>query len=112
MQSLFSELGKAGITVNLGIYYSHKKYLVVGLTLDLRLETFTLLKFLNICIIRSIRYSKRLAGAGNPRTTDNAAQEPMTSVTSTVWRGMSSNAELPESVLGLGHITGRWLTER
>jgi hypothetical protein len=45
MQSLFSELGKRGVTVSLGIYYIHKKYFVVGMTLDLRLETFILLKF-------------------------------------------------------------------
>jgi hypothetical protein len=36
MQSLFSELGRTGITVNLGIYYSQKVYLVGGLTLDMR----------------------------------------------------------------------------
>jgi hypothetical protein len=41
MQSLFTELGKAGITVNLGVYYSHKKYLVGELMLDLRLQIFT-----------------------------------------------------------------------
>jgi hypothetical protein len=52
MQSLFSELGKAGITVSLEIYYSHKKYLVVGLTLDLKLQIFILLKFSNIYIIQ------------------------------------------------------------
>jgi hypothetical protein len=50
MEYLFSELGKAGISVNLGIYYSHKKYLVEGLTLDMRLQTFILLQFSNIYI--------------------------------------------------------------
>jgi hypothetical protein len=50
MQCLYSELGNTGITVNLGIYYSHKKYLVGRLTLDLRLQTFILLMFLNFYI--------------------------------------------------------------
>jgi hypothetical protein len=45
MQSLFSELGMTGISVNLGIYCSHNKYLLEGLTLDARLHTFVLFKF-------------------------------------------------------------------
>jgi hypothetical protein len=50
MQSLSSELGKTGITVNLRIYYSHKKYLVGGLTLVVILQKFILFKFLNTYI--------------------------------------------------------------
>jgi hypothetical protein len=49
-QSLSSELGKTGISVNLGIYYRHQKYLVGGLTLDMRLQTFILLKLFDIYI--------------------------------------------------------------
>jgi hypothetical protein len=48
MQSFFSELGKARITVNLGIFYSHKKYLLGAMTLGFRLQTFILCKFSNI----------------------------------------------------------------
>jgi hypothetical protein len=45
MQSIFSEFGKTGINVNLGIYYSHNNYLAEGLMLDVRLQTFVLFKF-------------------------------------------------------------------
>jgi hypothetical protein len=48
MESVFSELGKARITVNLGIFYSHKKYLLGAMTLDFRLQKFILCKFSNI----------------------------------------------------------------
>jgi hypothetical protein len=49
-QPLFSELGKTGITVNLGIYYSHKKYQIGGLSLDVRLQIFISHKLSNIYI--------------------------------------------------------------
>jgi hypothetical protein len=38
-------------------------------------------------------------GSREPRTTDHVAQKPMTFCISTVWRGMSSKAEFPESAV-------------
>jgi hypothetical protein len=43
-------LGKTGITVNLGICYSHKKYQIGGLSLDVRLQIFISHKLSNIYI--------------------------------------------------------------
>jgi hypothetical protein len=70
IQSIFSELGKTGITVNLGSYYSHKKYLVGGLTLDLRFQTFILLKISNIYITLVNQMYIEIEGAGKTKTTD------------------------------------------
>jgi hypothetical protein len=100
MQSLFSESGKAGVIVNLGIYCSHKKSLVGRLTLDLRLQIFILLKFSNIYTTQVNRINLEIVRSREPRTTDHAAQEPMNFCHLHSLERHGSNAELPESVPG------------
>jgi hypothetical protein len=71
-------LGQTGITINLGIYYRQKKYLVWGLTLDVRVQIFILLNFSNIYITQVNQMNLEIVRSREPRTTDHAAQEPIT----------------------------------
>jgi hypothetical protein len=69
------------------------------------LQIFILLKFSNIYITQANQRYLVIVRSREVRTIDYAAQVPMTSCNST--EGLSSNAELPESVLGAGHVKSR-----
>jgi hypothetical protein len=116
MQSLCSKLGKAWIPINLGNYYTHKVVLgyvskcrnykikkkeVWGWETNVGLEP----SFQAFIIFRCIRCTWRLVGAGTQGPQITPYMNPSPSAIFTVWRGTSSNAELLDSVVGLGKIS-------